>query len=221
MKKIFFYSLALGLMTLGLTSCNDDEDQLTDTRVTHFANLELLGDDFIKLNVGDTFTDPGYIATEGAEDITAKVKVNGTVNTNVSGFYDLVYSVANKDNFAIEAVRTVMVVDPNNFASAYLATTSRYSGAPITITDMGDGVYAIDDVMAGYYFYYYYPGYEPTYDFHLEAYVTLNDDNTLTQVGIGSWYFSSKPTIAEGAYDPATGTVTWTTSNGLSVKLTK
>ena len=221
MKKIFLYSLAISIMSLGFTSCNDDEDQGTDTRVTYFANLELAGDDFMVLNVGDTYEEPGYVATEGADDITDKVSVSGTVNTSVCGFYDIVYSVANADNFAIDAVRTVMVKDPNNFASAYLAETKNYSGAPIVISDNGDGTYTISDVMGGFYFYYYYPGYEPTYDFHLEAIVKLKEDNTLEQVGAGSWYFSSKPTIKSGSYDPAKGTVTWTTSNNLSVTLTK
>lgn len=220
MKKIFLYGLMLCTAALGLASCSDD-DQLTDTRVTHFATLELQGDEQVVLNVGDTFTEPGYVATEGDEDITAKVVVSGNVNTSKAGFYNLVYSVANKDNFAVQSVRTIMVKDPNNLASAYFASTSRYEGAPITITDNGDGTYEIDDVMGGYYFYYYYPGYEPTYDFHLEATVKLNDDNTLTQVGAGSWYFSSLPTIASGSYDPATGVVQWTTSNGLAVTLTK
>ena len=103
MKKLFFYSLALGMMTLGLTSCNDDEDQLSDTRVTHFAELELLGDTWIEMNVGDTFKDPGYKATEGTEDITSKVVVSGSVNTAVGAFYNLVYSVSNKDGFAVSA----------------------------------------------------------------------------------------------------------------------
>ena len=112
MKKIFLYSMMLGMSVFGLTSCNDDEDQLTDTRVTHFAVLELLGDEWIEMNVGDSFTDPGYIATEGTEDITSRVVVNGSVNTAVGAFYNLNYSVANKDGFAVSATRTVMVKDP-------------------------------------------------------------------------------------------------------------
>jgi hypothetical protein len=173
------------------------------------------------MNVGDTFTEPGYKATEGSEDITAKVVVNGQVDTSKGGFYTISYTVANKDGFSVSAERTVMVKNPNSLASAYFAQTSRYSGAPITITDKGNGTYEIDDLMAGYYFYYNYPGYEPTYDFHLETVVRLNADNSLTHVSSGSWYFSSTPTLASGSYDPATGVVTWTTSNGLSVKLTK
>ena len=225
MKKIFLFGLAISMATLGLTSCNDDHDQLTDSRVTYFANLELLGDEIVEINVGETYTDPGYIATEGEEDITSKVKVTGTVDTSKGGFYTLTYSVANKDNFAVEASRLVMVKNPNSLASAYYGdivySTRHYSGVPITITDLGNGIYEIDDIMCGLYFYGIYPGYEPTYDFHLEGQVKLNADNTLTQVGVGSWYFSSKPTIASGSYDPETGVVSWVTSNNAKVTLTK
>ena len=144
------------------------------------------------------------------------------MDTSKGGFYTLTYTAVNKDNFAASVERTVMVKNPNGIASAYFAETSQYSGAPITITDLGDGTYEIDDVMAGYYFFYKYPGYEPTYDFHLETVFKLNNDNTLTPVKSGSWYFSgTPPTLASGSYDPATGKVSYTTSNGISVVLSK
>lgn len=212
-------SCAISTATL-LTSCSKDE-QHTDTRVTHYATINLEGDEFMVLNVGEKYTEPGYSATEGTEDITARVVVSNPLDTNVGGFYDIIYSVSNKDNFSSQVSRTIMVVNHNSIASAYWGASSYISEVPITITDNGDGTYTIDDLMCGYYFAYRYPGYEPTYDFHLECIFKVNDDNTLTQVGSGSWYFSSKPTMAEGAYDPKTGVVTWTTSNGLSVKLTK
>lgn len=220
MKKIYICGLMLCAAVMGMTSCSKDVEH-SDTRVTHFANIELNGDDFMKMQVGETYNEPGYTATEGTEDITAKVVVTGKVDSSKGGFYTLTYTAVNKDNFAASVDRTVMVVNPQGIASAYFAKTSYFDGAPITITDKGNGDYEIDDLMAGYYFYYKYPGYEPTYDFHLETVFHLNDDNTLTHVKSGSFYFSSKPTLASGSYDPATGTVSYKTSNGLSVVLTK
>ena len=32
---------------LGLTSCNDDKDELTDSRLTYYADLQLQGDEFM------------------------------------------------------------------------------------------------------------------------------------------------------------------------------
>lgn len=229
MKKIFLFGLAISMATLGLTSCNDDHDQLTDSRVTYFANLELLGDDVIELNVGDTFVDPGFVATEGEEDITSKVKVTGTVDTSKGGFYTLSYSVSNKDNFSVEASRLVMVKNPNSLASAYYGESQygsrHYYNSPITITDRGNGTFLIDDLVGGFYCYGRYPGYEPTYDFHCEAVIKLNPDNSIELVQVGSWYWAPDyPTITSGTYDPATGTVTLIEDFGgspLKVVLTK
>lgn len=212
MKKIFFYSLALGMMTLGLTSCNDDEDQLTDTRVTHFAELELLGDTWIEMNVGDTFKDPGYKATEGTEDITSKVVVSGNVNTSVGAFYNLNYSVANKDGFAVSASRTVMVKDLQKFASAYYGESQygsrHYYDAPITISSLGGNAYLIDDLLGGFYAYGRYPQYLGSLDFLLEAAIQLNDDNSIELLEYGDWYWGDDvPTLVDGSYDPATGKI--------------
>ena len=196
------------------TSCNDDEDQLTDTRVTHYATIELLGDEFIKMNLGDPWVEPGYTATEGSEDITSKVKVTGTVDTSTPGYYELNYSAMNKDNFSASVSRTVMVINPNGLASAYFGESQygsrHYYDAPITIYDNGNGTYTIDDLAGGFYCYGRYPGYEPTYDFHLEAVIKLNADNTIELVSCngGDWYWGDPISITSGTYDPATGKVT-------------
>ena len=210
MKKIFMYSLALGMLSLGFTSCNDDEDQMTDTRVTHFAQLDLLGDDLVEINVGDTYKEPGFVATEAGEDISSKVVVSGTVDTSVPGFYDLNYSVSNVDGFAVSATRTVMVKDLNKFASAYFGESvygsRHYYGAPITISDLGGGNYLIDDILGGFYAYGRYPGYP--YDFLLEAAIHLNEDNSIELLQFGDWYWGADvPELLNGSYDPATGTV--------------
>lgn len=49
MKKSLLYSLMAVLSVGAFTSCNDDEDQFTDTRVTHYAIIELLGDEEVVL----------------------------------------------------------------------------------------------------------------------------------------------------------------------------
>lgn len=219
-KNIIFASLLALAAPILLSSCDDDESEGL-SRITTYAVLELNGDDLMKVNVGESFSDPGCVATMGSDDVSDQIQVSSNVNTSVPGFYTVNYVVYNEDGFPATATRDVMVVDPNNFASAYLATTNYFSGAPINITKSSDGNYIIDDVNGGYYFFYRYPGYEPTYDFHLEAKVKLNDDNTITQLASGSWYFSSKVEIVSGKYDPEAGTVTWQASNGLTVTLEK
>ena len=120
----------------------------------------------------------------------------------------------NSDGFAATASRTVAVVDKNNFASTYFAESQygsrHYYNAPIEITDNGDGTYTIEDLAGGFYCYGRYPGYEPTYDFHLESIIKLNADNTIEIVECNgdNWYWGESMTLTTGTYDPATGKVT-------------
>ena len=58
MKKIYL----LGLLMLGmlsLASCNDGKDELTDSRLTYYAELTMEGDEFMIVPVGTEFVDPG------------------------------------------------------------------------------------------------------------------------------------------------------------------
>lgn len=226
MKKIL-YSLFICLSFV-LFSCEKDTDDTS--KVTYFATLELKGEKFIKLGTGDTYAEPGFVATEGENDITDKVIVKGNVNTSVPGFYTLTYSVANVDGFSATKDRDVMVVDPNNFASTYLAETEtatrHYFDAPINITNNGDGTYTIDDLIGGLQFHGLNPGFEPAYDFHAEAIIVLEADNTITLKSVGSWYFESSVALGlnNGAYNPATGIVKLSVDYGgtpLQVTLTK
>jgi hypothetical protein len=169
------------------------------------------GDDFVKLNVGDTFNDEGCKAEMGGQDVSDKIQVSSNVDTSKPGFYTVNYIVYNDDNFPASASRDVMVVDPNNFASTYFGESQygarHYYNAPINIKKRSDGSYLLDDIAGGFYCYGRYPGYEPTYDFHLESVISLEADNTITLLNQGSWYWGIPITITSGTYDPATGTI--------------
>lgn len=119
MKKLYL----LGLLTLGmltLASCNDDNDELTDSRLTYFAELQMEGDDFMIVPVGTEFVDPGCKAflynksTGEINDITNQVVVSGAddVDPNTMGFYYVTYSAPGSDGYLSSVTRTVCVCDP-------------------------------------------------------------------------------------------------------------
>lgn len=214
MKKNILFAAMLALAAPVLTSCSDEESE-GKSRITTYPILEMVGDDFVKLNVGDSFNDPGCVATLGAEDITDQIMTSTNLDTSTPGFYSVVYKVVNADGFPATASRDIMVVDPNNFASAYLGEsqygTRHYYNAPINITKRADGTYLIDDLGGGMYFWGRYPGYEPSYDFHLEAVLQLNADNTIDVLAQGSWQWGvgaeENFTIDSATYNPETGTI--------------
>ena len=74
--------------------------------------ITLTGDQNITVVFGQTYYEPGYIATDFCEgDLTDSVVVTGTVNTQVVGTYVLAYDVKDSYGFpAIRKTRSVTVV---------------------------------------------------------------------------------------------------------------
>ena len=219
--------MMLALVCFALTSCGD-KDSEGKSRFTYYAVLEMNGDAYMSVPVGSAFTDPGCVATMAGDDVSDKILTTGSVNTNQLGFYNLNYMVVNDDGFSASASRTVAVVDPNNFASAYFGESQygsrHYYNAPISIKDNGNGTYTIEDILGGFYCYGRYPGYLGQLDFFLDAVIKLNADNSIELVSYGNWYWGDDvPDFLNGSYDPATGTVSINMDFGspFTVKLTK
>lgn len=64
----------------------------------------------ITVNVGTTYADPGYTATDNADgDLTAQVQVEGNVDTYKSGTYTITYTVTDSYGNVATATRTVTV----------------------------------------------------------------------------------------------------------------
>lgn len=203
--------MMIALVSFALTSCGDKESEGL-SRFTYYPILEMNGDAYITTPVGSTFNDPGCVALLNGEDVSDQIQISGSVNTSVIGFYKLGYTVVNSDGFPASATRTVAVVDKNNFASAYFGESQygsrHYYNAPISIKKNADGTYTIEDLLGGFYCYGRYPTYLGVLDFFLDAVIKLNADNTIELVSYGDWYWGEDvPTLLDGSYDPATGTV--------------
>lgn len=175
MKKIYLLGL-LAVGMLGLASCNDDNDELTDSKLTYYADLQMEGDEFMLVPVGSSFTDPGCKGTLNGEDITNQIQVDGAedVDPNSLGFYTITYSATGSDGYPASVTRTVCVYDPSvtldiggeyetdmnattygaakNPFSAYAAAygnTTQCTG--IMFNQMAPGIYYVSDIFGGWY----------------------------------------------------------------------
>ena len=95
--------------------------------MTYYVNFEMNGDDPMLVSVGSSFADPGVVAKEGEEDVTASVIVNSNVDASKIGLYSVSYSAANADGFSSSAKRTVIVYDPaitTNASGSYTVDAS-------------------------------------------------------------------------------------------------
>lgn len=115
--------------------------------------LTLSGNSDITLTVGDTFSEPGYSATDNVDgDISSRVIITGSVNTNIAGDYALRYNVSDTaGNMATEVIRTVHVEEASPCVEysasvnqhiaagrAYICGTYSYNGCAVgSRTDIG------------------------------------------------------------------------------------
>ena len=223
MKKIYLFGLLLAGVLLGLTSCNDDNDELTDSRLTYYANLQMQGDEFMLVPIGSTFVDPGCTGTLAGEDITDKIMVDGAdeVDPNSPGFYYITYSAVGSDGYPASVERTVCVYDPSvttDITGEYIVQNGSYrywfsSGAtvpfsdyPVTIERVVPGIFYISDMMGGYYD--VRAGYGPRYA--MSGYIQLTGDNEIFALsGIVPGWGDSYDEFYNGSYDPESSTVTY------------
>ena len=68
MKKIISLFALAAFVLVGFSSC--DYDGKDDAYVTHYVSIDLKEGDTYLVAKGSTYTDPGYTATEGTEDVT-------------------------------------------------------------------------------------------------------------------------------------------------------
>ena len=84
-------------------------------RTVHVVNdrppvLTLSGDMAITLSMGSDFSEPGYSATDcDGNDLTARVQIDGEVNTMEAGSYTIRYTVTDDAGRVTTAVRVVTV----------------------------------------------------------------------------------------------------------------
>ncbi len=223
MKKIYLFGLLLAGVLLGLTSCNDDNDELTDSRLTYYADLQLQGDEFMLVPIGSNFVDPGCTGTLAGEDITDKIVIEGAdeVDPNSPGFYYITYSAVGSDGYPASVERTVCVYDPSvttDMSGDYTVqegsfrywfssgATVPFSGYPVAIEKIVPGIFSITDMMGGYYD--QRAGYGPRYA--MGGYLQLTNDNEIFALSaIVPGWGDSYDDFYNGSYDPETQTVTF------------
>ncbi|WP_320178494.1 DUF5011 domain-containing protein [Roseovarius pacificus] len=83
--------------------------------------ITLIGGDIVAIEVGDTFEDPGWVATDEVDgDLSNDVAVGGSVDPSVVGDYTLTYNVSDSaGNAAIEKTRLVQVVQPGTTTKGF------------------------------------------------------------------------------------------------------
>lgn len=107
MKRIGFLVLMVTLVLVS-TQCKKDEEKKDTTAPI----IVLKGENPLFVDKGTAYVEPGFDANDDTDgDISANVKVTGTVDVNTEGTYELLYNVSDAaGNKAEEKKRTVKVM---------------------------------------------------------------------------------------------------------------
>ncbi|MFC2100577.1 immunoglobulin-like domain-containing protein [Bacteroidota bacterium] len=151
-NKIFIAAfLVLGIIIL--IGCKKIETGDV-SKITYFAELELVGNQFMVIPQGTPFTDPGVNATVQGQPVTVDVS-GDIVDENTPGVYRIEYSVTNAEGFEASTFRLVGVISPTaaaqDLSGKYFRTkygSSTTGGDTAYWTKMDDGLY-IDDNLGG------------------------------------------------------------------------
>ncbi len=81
---------------------------------TEKPNIKLNGDEEVRLTVGERYEEMGAIAIDYCDgDLTDKIEISGSVDTNKPGSYILEYKVKDSNNNESTATRNITVINNN------------------------------------------------------------------------------------------------------------
>jgi len=101
------------------------------------------GPDYVVIQAGDAYTEPGVSAKAGSADVPVKASA---ISTTDPGVYLITYTATNSDGFSATATRHVVVYSTapsaqnNDFSGDYARNTN---GSIATWTKLAPGVYSV------------------------------------------------------------------------------
>lgn len=133
----------------GNTSSVQRTVNVVDNQGTSTPRITIIGDNPMRLTVGDIYTEPGATATDSI-DGTLQVRITGNVNTSQAGTYRVTYTATNSSGRTARATRTVYVSEAASDTTPPVITIqgnnpsevmvgSIYTDAGATATDNNDG----------------------------------------------------------------------------------
>jgi|GEM_PF-2060019 len=96
--------------------------------------IKLLGDNPLKLVMGEKYEDPGSEAEDNIDgDLSEQIGISGEVNTNKPGEYTVTYTVTDAAGNTAKATRLINVVEPDHITVAPGDKTDVSRGETVTI----------------------------------------------------------------------------------------
>ena len=120
-------------------ACEQDDTTEGISRITYYADMQIIGDKTMVITEGDSFTDPGVNAIVNGESVDYSVE--GTVNSNKPGVYKLTYININTEGFKASATRAVIVLSSAPSKYSLEGNWKRNNGSPVEVVKISDREY--------------------------------------------------------------------------------
>lgn len=213
-----YIKLLAGLVVAGtLWSCSKDDE--TDPEIMYYPSIALEGSEYMYLDEGATYVEPGFTALKDGVEANSEVVVTNHIDNSKPGLYEVDYAIYNEYGYSANATRYVMVIAPGDLASGIYEVQPDsyrdyngevyYGGYQIQVIGNGDGTYYIDDLLGGWY--YYRAGYG--FNYALQGEVTIAADGTMTldDSHLVGWDDAANG-LTDGKFDAATKKLSWVVS---------
>lgn len=157
-KYLFFILLAVAVSSCEYFESPDETVAVRKGFITYPA-ITLNGDQYVTVQAGSDYEDPGVVATLGTEDISGDVLVTGEVDPNTPGMYVLTYSVSivnELDEEASVSQQRYVAVISESVKDLDLSGTYNGDGTAVagtwtqmgTVTPVSGAWYRIDKALA-------------------------------------------------------------------------
>lgn len=146
MKKIIIILFALSFMAYA--GCRKRDDQVSKVVDVTYPTINLNGDKFVSLAVGESYTDPGAVSIDdiSGEQTNLPEAESSNLDVNTPGVYYMLYSAKNANGYIKNEVRYIAVTDYNDAVD--ISGTYLRSGTPIevNISKVGKSFYKNADM---------------------------------------------------------------------------
>jgi len=147
MKKLIITLLAFSF--LAHTGCRkrDSEEGVSQVVDVTFPTINLKGDKFVSLSVGESYTDPGATAIDditGAQsEITAEFS---NLDPSTPGMYYMLYSAKNANGYIQNNVRYIAVTNYNDAVDLTGTYKRTANGVLVEVTKVAPSMYKNADM---------------------------------------------------------------------------
>ncbi|MDR2810292.1 MAG: DUF5011 domain-containing protein, partial [Tannerellaceae bacterium] len=200
----------------------EDKDSFGLSSVTTFPTLDLVGEgEVLYLPLGQAYTDPGFSAMVGTEDITASVKVT-SIDVSSLGLKIVTYTAINDEGYSVSKTRSVYVYNATGVSAIDISgdyttditrkvvstgVTANRGPFTLTFTRVCEGHYFCSDLLGGW---YWIGGGASYASYHYDGIIRVATDGGVTANCIGTTPWGGYAYFLPGAaYNFGTGVLTF------------